>query len=125
MSRIRLSGCILLAIVSICIFSAVYVRRSCLALLDTLARVEVYTQQEDYGAAAQAAVTLNEEWSRRMPRLNMLVSSDKLTQIGGELSRLTPLIASENDELGAEIATSRTLLEQLYYGEIPVLNRLF
>ena len=55
----------------------------------------------------------------------MLVSSDKLTQIGGALSRLIPLIDTENDELGAEIATSRTLLEQLYYGEIPVLNRLF
>ena len=68
---------------------------------------------------------LNQAWSHATPRLNMLVSSDKLTQIGGALSRLIPLIDTENDELGAEIATSRTLLEQLYYGEIPVLNRLF
>ena len=45
MSRIRLSGCILAAIVSICIFSAVYVRRSCLELLDILARVQVHTEQ--------------------------------------------------------------------------------
>ena len=104
MSRIRLSGCILAAIVSICIFSAVYVRRSCLELLDILARVQVHTEQADYAAAAQAAVELNQAWSHAMPRLNMLVS---------------------NDELGAEIATNRTLLEQLYYGEIPVLNRLF
>lgn len=125
MSRIRLSGCILAAIVSICIFSAVYVRRSCLEMLDILARVQVHTEQADYAAATQAAVELNQAWSHATPRLNMLVSSDKLTQIGGALSRLIPLIDTENDELGAEIATSRTLLEQLYYGEIPVLNRLF
>ena len=125
MSRIRLSGCILIAIVSLCIFSAVYVRRSCLGLLDTLSRVEVHAGKEEYAAAAKAAAELNDDGSRLMPRLNMLVSSDKLTQIGGELSRLTPLIDTENDELGAELAESRTLLEQLYYGEIPLLSRLF
>lgn len=125
MVRLRISIGIIIALLLICGAAVWGVGSATGQLLTTLSQLESAVQTADYESAAEAEARLSDQWEHASAWLRLAVSKTAVQEISGEISRLGPLIESENDELSAELAELRSRLDELKAAEYPSIDRVF
>lgn len=121
MTRVRLSAVILLILVLSGSFVSVWVDRRCDDMLGDLNRLSIIAENGQSDMLSESARELNEKWESFRSRATFLVRYDKLVEADRLSSRIVQLSENEGEELRAEIAEMRELLEMLKCGETPFL----
>ncbi|MBQ8923002.1 MAG: DUF4363 family protein [Oscillospiraceae bacterium] len=119
-TRMRIAICLLTAIILMCFWSAIQVRKSCDRLLKCT------------DAAIYAADTLHKEnlagelgaivrrWKKDSPLLHLFVPAQPLTDLNEAILRLEALDAADSDELTAELCAVRADLLWIRGHELTV-----
>lgn len=125
MTRVKISGAILLLLIGVSIFSGVWVNRRCDALLS---EINVINDLEECGntlGAAEKARQMNADWENFREKASVLLKYDKLVEIDRLCSRIVYLTENEETEMTAELAELHHMLEMLKSGETPLITSVF
>ena len=76
-------------------------------------------------SAAEAADQLRQMWEHFRKTANVIVKSDKLSEIDRICSRIEPLLTEESDEINAELDELSKMISVLRDGEVPLLTSIF
>ena len=125
MTRVKISTAILLLLVGISVFSSIWVNRSCDNMLGEIDIIHELVENEDNESAAENARKMNADWERFREKASVLLKYDKLVEIDRLCSRIVHLAENEEDEMAAELAELRDMLEMLKSGETPLLTSVF
>jgi len=125
MTRVKISGAILLLLIGVSIFSSLWVNRRCDAMLSQIDVICGLEENGDISGAAEKAREINDEWEHFREWASVLLKYDKLVEIDRLCSRIVHLAENEEDEMTAELAELRDMLEMLKSGETPLLNSVF
>ena len=125
MTRVRISAVILLILLGISVFSSTWVNRRCDIMLSEIDRVYIMAEKGDTAGVTVKARELNDEWESFREGASVLLRYDKLVEIDRLCSRIVYLAENEEDELAAELAELRDMLEMLKSSETPLLTSVF
>lgn len=125
MTRVRISAVILLILLGISVFSSTWVNRRCDIMLSEIDRVYIMAEKGDTAGVTVKARELNDEWESFREGASVLLRYDKLVEIDRLCSRIVYLAENEEDEMAAELAELRDMLEMLKSGETPLLTSVF
>lgn len=125
LTRVRISTFILILLIVLSLVSGVWVNISCNAMLKNVEEVQTFVQSEDIRAAEEAAVLFRKKWEHFRKTANLVVKSDKLSEIDRICSRIEPLLIEESDEIKAELEELFKMITVLRDGEAPVLTSIF
>lgn len=125
MTRVKISGAILLLLIGVSIFSSLWVNRRCDAMLSQIDVICGLEENGDISGVAEKAREINDEWERFREWASVLLKYDKLVEIDRLCSRIVHLAENEEDEMTAELAELRDMLEMLKSGETPLWNSVF
>lgn len=125
MTRVKISGGILLLLIIISIFSSVWINRRCNAMLVTVSEISRTVGKGRNDEASECAKRLNADWESFREGASVLLKNDKLTEIDRLYSRIVYLAENEEDEMAAELAELRDMLEMLKSSETPLLTSVF
>ena len=125
MTRVKISAAILLLLVGISVFSSIWVNRSCDDMLSEIDIIYDLAENGDNHKAAVNARKMNANWESFREKASVLLKYDKLVEIDRLCSRIVHLAENEEDEMTAELAELRDMLEMLKSGETPHLTSVF
>ena len=125
MTRVKISGAILLLLISISVFSSIWVNRRCDDILSEINVIYYLEEMGDISGAAEKARQMNADWENFRESASVLLKYDKLVEIDRLCSRIVHLAENEEDEMTAELAELRDMLEMLKSGETPLWNSVF
>jgi hypothetical protein len=125
MTRVKISAAILLLIIGISIFSSFWVNRRCNALLSEVDQIHELAEMGDTESVTHMARELNADWESFREGASVLLKYDRLIEIDRLCSRIVHLAENEEDEMAAELAELRDMLEMLKSGETPLLTSVF
>ena len=125
MTRVKVSAAILLLLVGISVFSSIWVNRSCDDILGEIDIIYDLAENGDNYNAAVNARKMNEDWESFREKASVLLKYDKLVEIDRLCSRIVHLAENEEDEMTAELAELRDMLEMLKSGETPLFTSVF
>ena len=125
MTRVRISVGVLLLLIIISIFSSVWINRRCDSMLSEVELIHELAENGDAEAVTGKARELNDEWERFREGASVLLKYDRLIEIDRLCSRIVHLAENEEDEMAAELAELRDMLEMLKSGETPLITSVF
>ncbi|MCR4639451.1 DUF4363 family protein [Ruminococcus sp.] len=125
MTRVKISGAILLLLIGVSIFSGVWVNRRCDALLSEINVINDLEESGNTSGAAEKARQMNADWENFREKASVLLKYDKLVEIDRLCSRIVYLTENEETEMTAELAELHHMLEMLKSGETPLWNSVF
>ena len=125
MTRVKVSGAILLLLIGISIFSSFWVNRRCSAMLSEVNVIHELAEKGDTETVTEKARELNAHWESFREGASVLLKYDRLIEIDRLCSRIVHLAENEEDEMAAELAELRDMLEMLKSGETPLLTSVF
>lgn len=115
----------MLLLIGVSIFSSLWVNRRCDAMLSQIDVICGLEENGDISGAAEKAREINDEWEHFREWASVLLKYDKLVEIDRLCSRIVHLAENEEDEMTAELAELRDMLEMLKSGETPLWNSVF
>ena len=119
-TRVRIALCLLSAIVLMCIWSAVQVRRSCDRLLKcTDAAIYAADTMHKENLAGELGAIVR-RWKKDSPLLHWFVPAQPLTDLNEAILRLEALHTAKSDELSAELCAVRADLLWIRGHELTV-----
>ena len=125
MTRVSVSGAILLLLIGVSIFSGIWVNCRCDVILSEINVIYDLEEMGDTSGAADKARQMNEDWESFRKKASVLLKYDKLVEIDRLCSRIVHLAENEEDEMTAELAELRDMLEMLKSGETPLVTSVF
>ena len=125
MTRVKISAAILLMLVGISVFSSIWVNHSCDAMLSEIDIIHELEGKGDISAAADRARAMNADWESFREKASVILKYDRLIEIDRLCSRIVFLTENEEDEMTAELAELRDMMEMLKSGETPLLTSVF
>lgn len=125
MTRVKISAFILGALIVLGVFSGIWVNKRCDELLALAGSVRTYSENGYTESALKAAGELRSCWESFHRIANIMVKSDKLSEISRINARIVPLLENESDELSAELDELTEMLAALQKGEEPVFTSVF
>lgn len=125
MTRVKISAAILFLLVEISIYSGIWVNQRCDAILSEIDVIYALEEKGDISGASEKAGQMNADWERFREKASVLLKYDKLVEIDRLCSRIVHLAEKEKDEMAAELAELRDMLEMLKSGETPHLTSVF
>ena len=125
MTRVRISGAILLLLVSISIFSSFWVNCRCNTMLSEVDLMHELAENGDTEGVTGRARELNAQWESFREGASVLLKYDRLIETDRLCSRIVHLAGNEENEMAAELAELRDMLEMLKSGETPLITSVF
>ena len=125
MTRVKISGAVLLILLAVSTFAGIWVNRRCDGMLRDIERLSTAAENGQTEVLSPGAEELNGKWEHFRSRASFLVRYDKLVEADRLCSRITELSESEDTELRAELAELHDMLEMLKSGETPLMNSVF
>ena len=125
LTRVKISVLILFLLIVFSIISGLWVNQSCNGLLKAVENVQAFAQADEVESAAEAADQLRQMWEHFRKTANVIVKSDKLSEIDRICSRIEPLLTEESDEINAELDELSKMISVLRDGEAPLLTSIF
>lgn len=125
LTRVKISAFILFLLIVFSAVSGIWVNKSCSALLKAVESVQSYLETDDIRSAAEAAGQFRQRWEHFRKTANVVVKSDKLSEIDRICSRIEPLLTEESDEINAELDELSKMIAVLRDGEAPLLTSIF
>ncbi|MDE5946261.1 MAG: DUF4363 family protein [Oscillospiraceae bacterium] len=125
MKRVRISFCILLAMIGLSIFFNIRTSANCKKLINLVELTETEVNSGNNKKALEYAVEFNEKWEKFHNEAIFMIRGDKLSEIENCYIRIIPLIEMENDELSAELAELKNILIHFNKSEIPTIYNIF
>lgn len=124
MTRIKISIGILCVMIGMSIFSAVWVNRKCVHMLEETTNIRLLLDDGKTAEAVRCAENLDNEWNNFREKAVLLLKNDELTEIDCISSGIPYLIENDNDESYARLMELEHTLVMLKDGEIPALSRV-
>ena len=125
MTRVSVSGAILLLLIGVSIFSGIWVKCRCDVILSEINVIYDLEEMGDTSGAADKARQMNEDWDSFRKKASVLLKYDKLVEIDRLCSRIEHLTENEEDEMTAELSELQHMLEMLKSGETPLVTSVF
>ncbi|MCR4795978.1 MAG: DUF4363 family protein [Ruminococcus sp.] len=125
MTRVKISAAILFLLVGISAFSSIWVNHSCDNMLKEINTIYELAEKGDKKSAQNYARKINADWESFREKASVLLKYDRLIEIDRLCSRIVQLTENEGEEMNAELAELRDMLEMLKSGETPLLNSVF
>ncbi len=125
MTRVSVSGAILLLLIGVSIFSGIWVNCRCDVILSEINVIYDLEEMGDTLGAADKARQMNEDWESFRKKASVLLKYDKLVEIDRLCSRIVYLTENEETEMTAELAELHHMLEMLKSGETPLITSVF
>ena len=125
MTRVSVSGAILLLLIGVSIFSGIWVNHCCDTILSEINVIYDLEEMGDTSGAADKARQMNEDWESFRKKASVLLKYDKLVEIDRLCSRIEHLTENEEVEMTAELSELRHMLEMLKSGETPLITSVF
>ena len=122
MTRVRISAGILVLLIGISVFSGIWVNRRCDDMLGEIDKIYELEEKGDIIGAADMSKELDANWESFRETASVMLRYDKLVEIDRLCSRIEHLTENEEDEMAAELAELRDMLEMLKSGETPRLS---
>lgn len=125
MKRLVISLSIIVFIILACVTSLFYLRSTKEVLLSSLSEISVEKNLGNTEGAITLSDKLFDYYSRQNDYLVLFIEHDRLEELEETLSRLSPLLSSEdNGEFSAELSKAVALTEKLYEHEKPMLKNI-
>ncbi len=125
MTRMIMSGCILVTLLVMSIFSSVTVDRNCREIERSAENIwELYTSGDVQGAKDEASV-LEARWEKIHGRYAVLVNNGRLNEMDRVISRIYYLVENDSRELHSELTELEHISKGLRAGETPKLTSIF
>lgn len=125
MTRLKISICILAALIGVSVFSGVSINKSCTELIELTEQLHGHIDAKRTSDAEKTAGEFLKTWRKFRKYAAVMIKSDKLSEIDSTGSRIIYLIESDSDEVSAEVAELRGMLELLLDGEKPIPRSIF
>ena len=125
MTRVRISAAVLIILIAFSAFMSIWVNRRCDDMLGDLNRLSIIAENGQSEILSASARELDKKWEHFRSRASFLVRYDKLVEADRISSRIVQLSENAGEELKAETAEMRELLEMLKSGETPLLSSVF
>lgn len=125
MTRVKISIFIMVVLIAASITSGVWVNSRCEKLLNTLDNIRYSFENGSTDKAADIAEELSLQWDKFRKTANVIVKSDKLSEIDRISARIAPLLESGSDEINAELDELEKMLTALQKGEMPLFSSVF
>ena len=125
MGRVKLCFGILITIIIFGIAGIVIIENKTNNVIDMIDETKSYSDSGDTEKAMESVAELEKEWEKYHRLASILIRNDKISAVQESVSRLRPLIESENDELNAEYATAKNSLKWIIESEIPRITNIF
>ncbi|EWM55134.1 DUF4363 family protein [Ruminococcus flavefaciens] len=122
MTRVKMAAAVLLLLVGMSVFTSLWVNRRCDAMLSQVDQIYELAENGDTMTVTDMARELNAEWESFREGASVLLKYDRLIEIDRLCSRIVHLAENEEDEMAAELAELRDMLEMLKSGETPLLT---
>ena len=122
MTRVRLSAAILLILIAFSTFTCVWVNRYCDNMLGDINKLCIMAEKGDLNTLSESALELGKKWEHFIDSASVLLKYDKLVETDRIIARMIQLSEKDGEELKAEIAELRELLEMLKNGETPLIT---
>ena len=125
MTRVKTSFCILGMLVVLCTASGIWLNGRCSELIALADEIRSCTETENGDAAAvEAAEKFQQSWQSFRIKANVIVKSDKLSEINRVAARIIPLLESGSEEISAELDELSEMLIVLQRGEKPLITSI-
>ena len=125
MTRVKISATILLILVLLSAFMSFWVNRRCDDMLSEINKLSIMAENGQSEALSEGAERLNRKWESFRSKASVLLKYDKLVEADRISSRIVQLAENDGEELKAELAELRELIEMLKSGETPLLTSVF
>ena len=125
MTRVKMAAAVLLLLVGMSVFTSLWVNRRCDAMLSQVDQIYELAENGDTMTVTDMARELNSDWESFREGASVLLKYDRLIEIDRLCSRIVHLAENEEDEMAAELAELRDMLEMLKSGETPLWNSVF
>ena len=125
MTRVKMAAAVLLLLVGMSVFTSLWVNRRCDAMLSQVDQIYELAENGDTMTVTEKARELNSDWESFREGASVLLKYDRLIEIDRLCSRIVYLADNEEDEMAAELAELRDMLEMLKSGETPLWNSVF
>lgn len=125
MTRVKICLGILGLLVSISVFSGIWVNKRCSEMIEDISAIEECLRLGDKERAAALAEEMDGNWDSFRKKTLVLLSNDRLTEINKISLRIVYLINEDSDETTAELAELRDMTEFLKNSEIPLITSIF
>ena len=122
MTRVKMAAAVLLLLVGMSVFTSLWVNRRCDAMLSQVDQIYELAENGDTMTVTEKARELNSDWESFREGASVLLKYDRLIEIDRLCSRIVHLAENEEDEMAAELAELRDMLEMLKSGETPLLT---
>ncbi|MBQ9894111.1 MAG: DUF4363 family protein [Ruminococcus sp.] len=125
MTRMIMSGCILVTLLVMSIFSCMTVDRNCREIEQSTDKIwELYTSGDVQGAKDEAA-ELEARWEKVRSTYAVLVNNGRLNEMDRVTSRIYYLVENDSRELHSELTELEHISKGLRAGETPKLTSIF
>ena len=91
---------------------------------DKLFEIRTAYESGDTATAQSLADRLEDEWHRYEKNVTVLVHNDELKEIALSVSKISPFIADDSDEVIGEINSACNQIDRLYEEEFPDLHNI-
>mgnify|MGYP000030972057 CR=1 FL=1 len=126
MKRFILALCIFLLLIGTCLFGLWEVHQIKNDMIDALEKISDQMQDGDVEAVKQSVDTLKNNWVDYEYRLVHFVGRTPLNEISSILEGLSYYM--QYDDIAtfyAELYRTKSLIEHIWYAEIPILENIF
>lgn len=125
MTRIKISAAILLLMLSVSIFSGVWINWECNKLISSANELAELYVSDNAEETVRAAEELESQWESFRKKASVLMNNSKLAETDRICSRIKYLAADSGGELIMQLTELRHMLELLKSGETPKLTSVF
>jgi hypothetical protein len=122
MTRAKISVGILLLLVSVSVYSSLWVNRRCGDMLSELSHISALAENGENEKAAVLAEKLSSDWEDFRKKASVLLKYDRLVDVDRLCSRIVHLAENDSEELQSELAELRDMLEMMKSSETPKLT---
>ena len=122
MTRVKISLCLMLAMVCVSVFSGIWVNERCTSLSEQAEKVCAAFEKGDSEKAAAEAEQLERQWEGVRAKAAVLLKYDKLYEIDRIAARAPYLAIQRSDELLPQMSELIHMLAILKENEKPFWN---
>lgn len=124
MTRIKISICILCAMIGTSIFCAVWINGKCSHMLTEITTICQLLDNGNTSEAVSRAENFDNEWNIFRKKATVIIRNDLLTEIDCISSGIPFLIENDNDESYTKLMELQHMIVTLKDGEIPAFPRI-
>lgn len=124
MTRVKISLVILLMIIMLCVSSLLWIDFKLDKVSEFLEETITFSRNGETEKAVESSKKMVKEWESFHDIGGVLIRSDKITSVQTSMSRITPLVRKNHDELEAEYENAKQGLEWIFESELPLLKNI-